>query len=185
MANISQLTGRPASLGRLAVLVLTGVLALAPIAEATVLRGLTVAQLRSRAEVIAEGKVVQVRTMRANGRIETVAVVRVRQLHKGEAGRRLQVRAFGGEIGGRRMMVQGAASFTKGDRVLLFLYDDGDSWRSVGMFQGVWHLDAESVVARSSDSGGASLLRPETGSAAVDQREHSVARLLGGHGGDR
>ena len=157
---------------------------MAPIAEATVLRGLTAGQLRSRAEAIVEGKVVGVKTVRAEGRIETIAVVRVRQAHKGEVEGRIEVRALGGELRDRRMVVQGAATFSKGDSVLLFLYDDGAAWRSVGMFQGVWHLDTEGSVARPSDSGGASLLRPASGRVAVEQKEQSVARLIG-QGGDR
>ena len=168
----------------LTALVLSGALVIAPVAQANVLRGLTVGQLRSRAEVIVEGKVLEVRTMRTDGRIETIAIVRVRQVHKGEVGRRIQVRTLGGEIRDRRMVVPGAPRFVKGDTVLLFLYSAADSWRSVGMFQGVWHLDSEGIVARASASGGASLLRPENGSPAVDQGEQSVARLVG-RGGAR
>lgn len=169
------------TLWRLAALVLTGLLVVAPVAEATVLRGLTVGQLRSRAELIVAGKVVDVRTVRADGRIETIATVRVRDVHKGEAGRRIQVRALGGETRDRRMVVQGAPAFAKGDTVLMFLYRDEDAWRSVGMFQGVWHLDSEGIVARASDSGGASLLRPAKGKLAVEH-EQSVARLVGREG---
>jgi len=180
----SQCAERGTAAWRLAVLLLSGLLIVAPVAEATVLRGLTVGQLRSRAEIIVEGRVVEVRTVRTEGRIETIAIVRVRQVHKGEVGRRIQVHALGGEIRDRRMVVQGAPNFAKGDKVLLFLYSDEGSWRSVGMFQGVWHLDAEGVVARASDSGGASLLRPANGNAAVDQREQSIARLIG-QGGAR
>lgn len=180
----SQSAERRTGAWRLAALVLTGLLIVAPVAEATVLRGLTVSQLRSRAEAIVEGRVVEVRTVRADGRIETIAIVRVRQVHKGEVGRRIQVRALGGELRDRRMVVQGAPHFAKGDKVLLFLYSDEGSWRSVGMFQGVWHLDSAGIVARASDSGGASLLRPENGSPAVDQPEQTMARLLG-QGGAR
>jgi len=180
----SQRAGARTSSWRFAALLLTGLLVAAPVAEATVLRGLTAGQLRSRADVIIQGKVVELRTMRTEGRIETVAIVRVRQVHKGEVGRRIEVLALGGEIRDRRMVVQGAASFARGDTVLLFLYSDGGSWRPVGMFQGVWHLDSEGVVARASDSGGASLLRPAKGNPAVDQEEQLVARLIG-RGGAR
>jgi hypothetical protein len=166
-------------LWRLAALLLSGSLVVAPVAEATLLRGLTIGQLRSRAEVIVEGKVVDVRTVRADGRIETIAIVRVRQVHKGEVGRRIQVRALGGAIRDRRMVVEGAPNFAKGNAVLLFLYSDEGLWRAVGMFQGVWHLDSEGIVARANDSGGASLLQPTNGNAAVDQPERSVAWLIG------
>ena len=157
---------------------------MAPVAEATILRGLTAGQLRSRAELIVEGRVVEVRTLRSDGAIETIAVVRVRRVHKGEVGRRIQVRTLGGATRDRRMVVQGAPSFARGDAVLLFLYRDEGDWRSVGMFQGVWHLDDAGVVARVSDSGGASLMRPTQGSIAVDQPEWPVARLIG-RGGAR
>jgi hypothetical protein len=162
-----------------ATLALVGFLALAPVAEATVLRGLTTDDLRSRAELIVEGKITRVRTIQSDGRIETLAVLRVGEVHKGEARRRIEVRTLGGAMGSQRMVVPGAANLAKGDRVLLFLYGDADSWRPVGMFQGAWRLDADGVVARASDSGGASLLRPSSGVAAVDAGQQTVRRLVG------
>jgi len=169
---------------RLSALALVGILAAAPMVEATVLRGLTADDLRSRAELIVEGKVTSIRAERTDGRIETVAVVKISRVHKGEADRRVEVRTLGGRYRDQQMVVPGAPRFAKGERVLLFLYGDDDSWRSVGMFQGVGQLDAEGTVARASDSGGASLLRPDTGSPAVDIAEQPVRNLVG-RGGAR
>ncbi len=157
---------------------------LAPIAEATVLKGLTLSGLRSGAELVVEGRVTKVRTEMRDGRIETIAVVRVGSVHKGEASRRIEVRMLGGRHRGMNMVVPGAARMSKGDDVLLFLYGSADAWRPVGMFQGVWQVDSDGVTARASHSGGATLMRPDNGDPAVDRAELPVSRLVG-QGGAR
>ena len=152
---------------------------LAPIAEATVLRGLTLTELRTRAERVVEGKVIKVRSLRSEGRVETEVTVRVRRAHKGDFETRIRLRALGGEMGNRQMLVPGAPTFARGDEVLLFLYADGDSWRPVGMFQGVWRLDGGTDIARPSDARGASLMMPEDGRAAVLDGARRVSDLVG------
>ncbi len=148
--------------------------------EASVLRGLTVKQLRDRAETIVAGKVISVRTERSDGRIETVARVRVQRRWRGTKDRVVTVRTLGGRLGGRRLLVAGAATLQRGDHVLLFLYRNGEQWRPVGMFQGVWRLDGEDAeIARASDSGGASLLRPASGAPAVETPARTVRQLAG------
>ncbi len=133
-----------------------------------------------RAESIVVGTVVSVRTVRTRTSIETVTRVRVDRSFKGGESRMLTVRTPGGLYGGRRLVVQGSPSFTKSESVLLFLYADADAWRPVGMFQGVWRLNPDDPKrARASSAGGAALLAPDSGRAAVHERERAVTQLVG------
>jgi hypothetical protein len=170
------------SFARIAAAALALLLIAAPVAEASVLRGLTASQLRFNAELIVEGKVVKVRSERVDGTIETRTTIRVRRAHKGEFVRELEVVRPGGKVGRRQWLVPGAAAMEKGDRVLLFLYSDDSAWRAVGMFQGVWHLERGGGTVRSSDPRGASLLAPSEGRPAVEAGTHSIEDLLGDGG---
>ncbi|HJO03353.1 MAG TPA: hypothetical protein QGG47_05225 [Acidobacteriota bacterium] len=168
---------------RVPLLALASLLTLATAADASVIRGLTLKDLRWRAESIAAGTVVGVRTVRTATSIETVARVRVDRAFKGIDSRTLSVRVPGGIHAGRRLVVEGSPEFREGERVLLFLYRDGDGWRPVGMFQGVWRLDRDDLkVARASRSGGALILAPAAGRAAVELRERTVSQLVGDAG---
>ncbi len=129
------------------------------------------------------GTVVAVRTVRTPRSIETVARVRVDRAFKGADSRLLTVRAPGGLYKGRRLVVPGSPELIQGESVLLFLYRDVDSWRPVGMFQGVWRLDRDDLkMARASGSGGAVVLAPKAGRAAVDLRQRTVSQLVGDAG---
>ena len=162
-----------------------GVLGTLP-ADASVLRALTLSELRQRADVIVAGKVVGLRTETREGRLETVARVRVHDSWRGAEGRTVTVRFLGGVHKGRRVIVPGAASVQRGEHVLLFLYRSADALRPVGMFQGVWRLEDEAAgVARASSAAGASVLRPRAGSAAVDRAQRTVAQLVGQQGAGR
>ena len=149
-------------------------------ADASIIRGLTLKDLRGRAESIVAGTVVGLRTVRTAKSIETVARVRVDRAFKGSGPRVLTMRVPGGFHQGRRLVVQGAPELLEGESVLLFLYRDADSWRPVGLFQGVWRLDPDDRrVARASGSGGAAVLAPVGGRAAVELRERTVSQLVG------
>ncbi len=112
-----------------------------------------------------------------------MARVRVDRAFKGADSRMLSVRTPGGLYGGRRLVVQGSPELIEGESVLLFLYRDADSWRPVGMFQGVWRLGRDDLkMARASGSGGAVVLAPKAGRAAVEFRERTVSQLVGSAG---
>ncbi len=167
-------------MSRLALGALVPLLVLATAADASIIRALTLKSLRAGAEAIVVGTVVNVRTVRTAKSIETVTRVRVDRAFKGTASRMLTVRTPGGLHGGRRLVVQGSPAFTESESVLLFLYPDADAWRPVGLFQGVWRLDRDDPKwARASSSGGAALVAPNGGRAAVDQPERTVSQLVG------
>jgi hypothetical protein len=170
--------GRRRAVGLIAIL---ATVALATPASASVLRGMTVKELRSGADAIVSGRVAGARAVSDGRTIETVVRVRVAARHKGETERVITMRLPGGVADGRRLVVPGAPQLERGEQVLLFLYRAGQEWRPVGLFQGVWMLDpADTDTARSSDSGGASLLRDSGATLAVDLDRRSVAQLVGG-----
>lgn len=155
--------------------------------DASVLRALTLQQLRDGADAIVAGKVVRVRSVRSGGSVETLVRVRVQRAWRGTDQRVVVLRAPGGFVAGRRLVVPGAPTFEQGQRVLLFLEQDGESWRPVGLFQGVWRLDPERPEAAwASPSGGAALIRGAgEAEAAVDRGSRPVRELVGGVGGGR
>lgn len=153
----------------------------AGLAEASVLRAFTLGELRSASDIIVSGRVVGVRSVERNGTIDTVVRVRIAEAWRGEPRRTIRVRVPGGQAAGRRLVVAGSPAFERGEELLLFLYADGKEWRPVGLFQGVWRLDRETPdVARASSAGGASLIRPVSGTVAVDRSERALTQLLGG-----
>jgi len=157
------------------------IVAIALPVDASVLRGMTVKQLRGGADTIVTGKVVAVRAVVADGLIETVARVRVSATHKGTVGRIVSVRVPGGFARGKRLLVPGAPTLQRGDELLLFLYQSGADWRPVGLFQGVWKLDPSNPdAALASDSGGAALMRAGAEVLATDRERRALVQLVGG-----
>lgn len=155
-------------------------------AQASVLRALTVQQLRDGADAIVSGKVVRVRSVRAGGTVETVVRVRVQHAWRGPADRVLVVRTPGGVAAGHRLIVAGTPTFEQGQHVLLFLERDGAAWRLVGQFQGVWRLDPNRPqAALASSPAGAALVRSTDAVAAVDPGERRLRELVGRAGGGR
>jgi hypothetical protein len=176
--SVASSSERRLALVALVALVIT---ALAAPAQASVLRGMTLRDLRAGADAIVTGRVVAVRTVVADGIIETIARVRVAEVHKGEAARVVAVRVPGGIARGKRLIVPGTPTFERGVQVLLFLYRAEDDWRPVGLFQGVWTLDEqEPGSAMASSSGGAALMREPGQTLATDRTRRDVTQLVGG-----
>lgn len=154
-------------------------LALAMPAHASLLRGLTVGQLRSASDLIVAGRVLSTETLRTGRSIETRTRVAVTRSFKGRAAT-VTVVTPGGRIDGRRLLVAGVPAFEPGEEVLLFLYRAAGAWRPVGLFQGVWRIDPERPeVVRASAATGATLLAPDRGEAAVRQPERRLDGLVG------
>lgn len=174
----SRTEGRRA--GVLAALTLLA-LAIAVPTEASVLRGLTLRELRLGADVIVSGEVVAVRSVRTERSIDTVVRVRVQQSYRGKVGKSVLVRVPGGEHGGLHLVVPGSPRFQRGGRVLMFLSRDGEEYRPVGLFQGVWTIDpAAPDRAIAGNPGGASVLPSADGVLAVAPGERTLRELVGG-----
>jgi len=102
--------------------------------------------------------------------IFTEVTVRVSQSVKGisKAGDAIVLRREGGEVGGLGMLVTGAARFTVGEEVVLFLEKRGAALWTVGMAQGKLHvavIDGRKVAIR--DVGGLGFVAPPAPEPAV------------------
>ena len=134
-------------------------------AGATSMAPLALPQLAAAADRIAVARVErQVAEWTAGGSaIVTRVTLRVEQAVKGKlrAGERLEVLSEGGEVAGAGMLIEGAARFTPGEVVLVFLEQRGAGSWTVGMAQGALHVETrngERTVRR--DLAGLRLLGP-------------------------
>ncbi|MBX7114504.1 MAG: hypothetical protein K1X64_09275 [Myxococcaceae bacterium] len=142
-------------------------------AFASVIIAHTFEQLVDRTPIVIQGRVgqVDVRIDDSLGHIYTYAEILVDQTFKGRAPKILVVRQPGGEWSGRRETVAGAARFTPGEGVILFIEpaaDDPSLYVSVALAagkvsleknaRGQWvgrrYLDGLSFVAPSKGNGG-------------------------------
>jgi hypothetical protein len=112
-----------------------------PDARATTLAQLTFDERVGLAELVVRGEVEEVWTETdAQGEVWTRAQVRVDRAYKGDAAVKvIVVDQLGGEFGGVRSMVPGAARFSPGEEVVLFV-DKTSSGRHMvlGMATGKW-----------------------------------------------
>jgi len=113
------------------------------------------AELVQKAEAIVEGVVLDgTGRAREGGHIETVYRVRIQRVLKGsiDSGTTVEVASPGGISGRRMMMASGAAHFTDGDKVLLFLTRHKGTWTptdmTLGKFRFVTSTGGQSLLAR-------------------------------------
>ena len=156
--------------------------------------------LQTRSDVVAIGTVVTSHALFLDGTIQTSTTLAVQRSFKGADGATLTILTPGGTYGNVRLIVRGSPSFTVGEEVLVFLYEDAAGLHPTGMFQGVWRLfsgaDPEFAaaagqigigrplpagvpMARPSSSGGATLVDLEPGPYAVDGGPRGIPELLG------
>ena len=112
-------------------------------AHATTLADLTTDQLVDSSDAIVRGKIVEIWTEQANdGSVWTRAQVEVSQTYKGDASRTAYViDQAGGTWGSSRTIVHGAARFSQGEEVVLFLENlKSGKIVPVGMTQGKFTL---------------------------------------------
>ena len=121
-------------------LIAAGVLCVAVVAHATVLVPLDTKALTARADRVVLGVVESQVARWTDDRqaIYTDVTVRVTRVYKGvtRPGERVVVRREGGVLDGVGMRVFGAASFSVGEEVVLFLEMRGGAPYTVGMTQG-------------------------------------------------
>ncbi len=93
------------------------------------------------ARVVVYGRVVDVRTVRTDDRIETRVTLEAREYFKGDFGPAVTFVVPGGVLGRYRTILVGAPRFTPGDEVVLFLNSEGPAlpWVS-GLSQGVFRI---------------------------------------------
>ena len=105
-----------------AVLLVSIAVAMGPPASATVVVSLDLAQLVENADTVAYGRVVDVSTVRVEGRYsETLVTLAPSALLKGQASGDIVFRVPGGETGRYRTVVVGAPVLRVNDEVVVFL----------------------------------------------------------------
>ncbi len=109
--------------------------------------------LVSVSRAIVSGSVTATRVRRgAARRIETVAAVSVDEWIKGSGDRSIEVVLPGGELGDERMTVPGVTPFTAGERVLLFLSQNGrGDWTPFAFSLGAFRSDGRGLLTRGND----------------------------------
>lgn len=138
-------------------------------AEATTLLAFDVSELVRRSDAIVVGKVLRSESRwSGDGRlIFTESEVEVREVVKGGPATLVRVQELGGVVDGLEQRVQGMASFSPGEEVLLFLQPRGmRHFHLVGMAQGKYRLEKPEAgkgrLAYPSPLGQAHLVHPLT-----------------------
>jgi len=120
-------------------------------ADASIVQGLELEELVAHADRIVLGRVLFSESFeRPNGQFGTWHRISVEREIRGQAPdeQEVMVETLGGQIGDIAMRVEGEPSFTVGERVLVFIRDDGPytAFRPVGMGQGVMRVRTEQGV---------------------------------------
>jgi len=120
-------------------------------ANGSIVQGLELEELTEKAERIVLGRVLFSESfLHQNGQIWTWHRVAVEQEIRGRAPdeQELIIETLGGQIGDIGMRVEGEATFSVGERVLVFASGGGpySAFRTVGMAQGVMRVRAERGV---------------------------------------
>ena len=120
-------------------------------ANGSIVQGLELQELVAHADRIVLGRVLFSESFeRPNGQFGTWHRISVEREIRGQAPdeQEVMVETLGGQIGDIAMRVEGEPSFTVGERVLVFIRDDGPytAFRPVGMGQGVMRVRTEQGV---------------------------------------
>lgn len=121
-------------------------LAVASVAQATTMLEQDVAALTKSSAVVVRAKVLasQARWTSDRARIVTDTELEVLEAWKGAPAARVVVMQPGGIVGELGQKVAGAARFTVGEEVVLFLEPRGDRFTVAGMSQGAFHVERSS-----------------------------------------
>lgn len=139
-----------------------------PAAATTMLR-IDLPELAQTADTVVHGTVrrMESRWSGDRRRIVTDVEIEVTETLKGQAGSTVLVVQPGGRVGDIGQLVQGLASFTEGEEVVVFLERRGTSaFRVTGMAQGKYQVrrsaDDRSVLAVPENTGDSLILDPAT-----------------------
>jgi hypothetical protein len=127
-------------------ILLFGAVILTPSLDATVIVPAEFREVVAGSDLIAYGRVVDVRPQWADGRrrIDSVITAEVLSWFKGGADRTVSFVVPGGEIGRYRQVTVGAPSFATGEEVFLFLKTHGSPMPYVfGLNQGVFRVKSD------------------------------------------
>ncbi len=113
--------------------------------HATIMIELPMTELADGAEVVVRGTVekVGVRGLLVDGEVQPVTItsVRVTEWIKGRDRQAIvEIRQEGGKIGGYETVVDGAAKFSAGEDVVVFLHRDAQAFRTWQMSQGKFRV---------------------------------------------
>jgi hypothetical protein len=132
-------------------------LLLAPLAQASSVRGFSLPQLFAQADAVVVGQVTSQRSFwnGAHDTIYTEYTIAVETTPKGEHRPTVILRLMGGAVGDVRLSVAGNPSLAIGERVLLATRNQGEYLTLVGMAQGKWsvkQIDGIDYATRSSQA---------------------------------
>lgn len=132
---------------RVVLALLAATVAVSRPAAATVMEGLTLDQLTDRAQVIVRGQVVESHPVYVGRLVFTEHAIAAASCLKGACTTVTTVRTAGGDLGGGLAMhVDGVASLTRDQQVVLFLQRrGGNNLRTVGLSQGAFFVQQGQV----------------------------------------
>lgn len=133
--------------GSRVVILATAIFAVTVPAAATTFEPITVEELTRASDLVVLGRVerVEARMGGPSGQpgIHTRARIAVHETLRGTAPSHVDVWAQGGRIGNRIRVVQGQATFCRGEEIGLFLFESGGGLWPTGMGRGKWSVEPE------------------------------------------
>ena len=131
----------------------SGALFIASSASATVAKALSFDELFKQSDLVVHGWVVDQWVDAPNGLpgiIYTHTIVEVASAFKGYADHQIELRQIGGQLGPHSVRLSGTPHFKLGGEVMVFAGRDDDKspFVSVGLAQGVFHVDRNNGVLK-------------------------------------
>jgi hypothetical protein len=160
-----------------AALAIIVIMACAPIARATTLARMTLGQLASAAQAVAQVRCTGVASRREAGSIWTFTDFTVEETFKGAPSANITIRLPGGRDGHIEETVEGAPRFAPGDEAIVFLERTGmGDWSISAWAEGTFR------IARESQSGPATVTQDSSGMPVFDAvtrtfRSDGIARM--------
>lgn len=113
-------------------------------ARATVSRPVSVRQLAAWSELVVRGRVVSTEARLHGGQVVTRVTLDVTATLRGSSNREVRFLVHGGDVGERRVVVPGEATFVAGEDVAVFLMRGGSTLWLTSLAQGKWNVARDS-----------------------------------------